>query len=105
MSQNNERYIFNFKLSYVDTNIPFSFQSQVTIKFFKEFITEEIQYLKPNNEIEIVEIQNLDNIIDFTVYEMAAKINYSDTLTLEEVFGSRWRTISFYIRLIPIIKN
>ena len=89
MSEDNERYMFNFQISHTEKRIPFSFQPNVTIEYFMKFITDKIEYLYPNNTIEIVENEQLCNK------------NYHKTCTLKEVFGDRWKTSSFYIRLTP----
>jgi hypothetical protein len=94
-----ERYIFNFINSYKNKIYQYSFHTDVTIKYFIEFITYEFAtYLEPNNTIEIIEIDkniqpiNIDNL---------PKINYSETSILSEIFNNKWDKILFYIRLKP----
>jgi hypothetical protein len=91
--QSEERYTFYFKIVYTDKIFQFSFQPSATIKFFTEFVNEEMRHIEPNNTIEIVESGESEN---------APVINYSETSTLEQVFGNRWKTTSFYIRFVPI---
>ncbi len=91
-----ERYTFYITNPYKNKTIQFSFHTDVTIKYFTEFVTDEFMYyLEPNNTIEIVENVELINS------EVAPKINYSETCTLSEIFGDRWEKTSFYIRFKP----
>ena len=103
MTENNQRYIFNFKLPNMDKPVIFSFLPYVTVKEFTDFMLDEISYLKlkPYKAIEIVETDQLHDI-DFSNAEKLPKINYSENLTLREVYGDKWKTISFYIRVIPL---
>jgi len=100
MSQK-QRYTFYITNLYKDKIFQFSFHTDVTIKYFTEFITNEFMYLEPNNVIEIIEntqpvnIGNINNL---------SKIDYSETSTLSEIFGDRWEKTSFYIKLEPYTK-
>ena len=92
-----ERYTFYIRNPYKNKTIQFSFHTDVTIKYFTEFVTEEFMYyLEPNNTIEIIEIiENTQPIND----ELLPKINYSENSTLSEIFSDRWEKTSFYIRI------
>jgi hypothetical protein len=106
-----ERYIFYITNPYKDKTIQFSFHTDVTIKYFTEFIKEEFMYLEPNNTIEIIEnIQPINiqpiNIqpININNINNLQNINYPETSTLREIFGDRWQKTSFYITLNPYTK-
>lgn len=99
-----ERYTFNFKISYTERKYTFSFQPNVTIQYFKEFIENEMKQIEPNFTIEIVESGQYYNI-NGRDPELAPKINYCNEYTLSDVYRNRWRNTSFYIRLIPINQN
>lgn len=101
MSQNEpyakERYTFYITNPYKDKTIQFSFHTDVTIKYFTEFITNEFMYyLEPNNTIEIVENTQPININN---NKLSPKINYSENSILSEIFSDRWEKTSFYIRI------
>lgn len=87
MPYNIETYSFLFKIPNREKCIMYTFHTNVTIKYFIEFIEEEMLYIFPNNSIEIFETTN-DH-----------KINYLDTLTLEQVYADKIKEISFYIKL------
>ena len=99
MSQNYERYVFNFKIVYTERTFQFSFHPNVTIQYFTEFLEEEFSHIEPNKTIEIVEAGQYHNINGRNP-ELAPKINYCETNTLEEVYGNRKNKTAFYIRLI-----
>jgi hypothetical protein len=99
-----ERYIFYITNPYKNKIIQFSFHTDVTIKYFTEFITDEFMYyLKPNHTIEIVENTQFTNMNNSN--ELAPKINYPETSTLSEIFSDRWEKTSFYIRIKPYTKS
>ncbi len=89
MPYNIETYSFLFKIPNREKCIMYTFHTNVTIKYFIEFIEEEMLYFFPNNSIEIFE----------TINDEYHKIDYLDTLTLEQVYADKFKETSFYIKL------
>jgi hypothetical protein len=98
-----ERYSFYITNPYRNKKIMFSFHTDVTIKYFTDFVTDEFMYYEPNNTIEIIE--NVEPINTNNSNELPPKINYPETCILSEIFNDRWEKTSFYIRLIPDTKS
>jgi hypothetical protein len=80
-----ERYSFYFKIPNKEIPIQYSFHSNVSIKFFIEFIKDEMSYLTKNK----IQIQ-----------ENNKKINYPEDSTLEEIFKEKLEIISFSIKYV-----
>ncbi len=87
MPYNIESYSFMFKIPNYEKTIIYTFHSNVTIKYFIDFIIDEMSYLLPNKSIEIFELIS-DN-----------KINYDESLTLKQVYSDKINEIFFYIKL------
>ena len=104
MSEDNEQYIFYFKIAYTNRTFNFSFNPHNTIKNFIEDISNRINEIEPNYTIEVVETGQYNNN-NGRDPELAPKIDYYNEYTLRDVYGNRWRNIAFYIRLIPIPEN
>jgi hypothetical protein len=95
------KYSFHFKIAYTDQTFKVSCNPNVTIKHFIKCVKKEISRLEPNCTIEIVEMGQ-DNNINGRDAELAPAINYIETDTLRVIYGNRWKTTSFYIRLLDI---
>lgn len=100
-----ERYMFNFVNLYKNTTYQYSFHTDVTIKYFNDFMINDLStFLEPNNTIEILEFNENTNVaqpINIENIEQIPKMNYDETCILSEIFGNRWKKTTFYIRLTP----
>lgn len=87
-----ERYAFNFKIPNNDEFILYSFHTDVTIKFFIEFIKREMKYVTSKN-IEIFESYNCH-------LENCKKLDYNIDLTLDQIFKDRVKDTFFYVKIV-----
>ena len=92
-----ERYAFYFKIPNKDEPILYSFHTDVSIKFFINFIKDEMRYITPQN-IEIFETLFCD-------LENKKKIDYNENLTLDQIFKDRVKETLFYIKIIDDNQN
>ncbi len=87
-----ERYSFYFTIPNRKENVLYSFHSNVSMEFFISFIKNEMLYFSTNDTIEIFETHQNENI------ELFTKTNHFEKNTLKEVFGDKWKEISFSIK-------
>lgn len=104
MSQDNEDYVFYFKIAYTERTFNISFNPNTSIKNFIEYLENTMRNLYPNNAIEIVETGQVDNINGHDA-ELAPKINYPNEYTLRDIYRNKWKNTAFYIRLIQAPQN
>ncbi len=86
-----ERYSFYFRIPNREKPVIYSFHTNVTIRFFIDFITEEMMYFSPNSTIQIFEVVEGNS---------KNKLNYLETSTLKEIYEDKLDKISFDIQFI-----
>ncbi len=89
-----ERYSFYFTIPNRKESILYSFHSNVTMEFFISFMKDEMLYISKNDTIEIFGTHQNEDM------ELFMKTNHLEKNTLQEVFGDRWKNISFSIKFI-----
>ena len=104
MNHSEETYTFSFKLVYTTNTKNYTFKSDLSIR---EFIREVRRRapadfdLNCNEDIDIVEMGQFDNIYGHDA-ELAPALEESDR-TLRDLYGTRHKSTSFYIRKFRLL--